>query len=729
LITASTVAASITGGSVPIVTSVAGGATGSTVTLTGNQIQSLAEGNSATNDLALTGTATVTEPTGSTPVGLLIPNFVSSNIVVTADAAFALSNIQYMTSGSVTAGQTGTGVVAAINGNVSGSTVMIGGSTPALGNVIASTATANLASSSLSISASDLQASAGLLNDQATGGATSATVGAAGTVPSPPSGGSFGSPVLGVALNGSVAGSVIGVAENQVSAASTANAATNTVSSTSSISASSLAFTTTPILTFTGPGGIVAPSSARAVLADVGLLNHQGLFGTGSSTATANGSYGIINSAVSPTYTNSTLSVADNTQQANALGNEATNSLTLSPGITEADTKSVTASLLSAQELFGTVTDVVSASSNMLILTPLALLTSSTLNVSGNSNTASAIANDVTNVLTVTGTTSLPGSESLTQVGAAQATYNLPGIDAYADYSLVNSQVNLGGSLVSTATTTLVNNDLYADPGTVSNTSVTVDGNATVAQALGNRAGNTLSVTAAGPVGVTAAVASQQINAAAITANATIDTTYAIGQSPTATHNSTTNGSTYAITNNTTQALATGNQASNVLNVAPTAYGTVGAVTGSNVNTSGSPQISATYAVLNSQDNTAPVTATVQGASPPLRPTSISTGDGGYVVALYTNGAGNVVNITGNTVTAQAIGNNATNAINLVALNTGTAASGINSVQHNIGNVTAAVDNVRVGAFLGKGTIGTVANNQLAASAFGNVVTNAIVSR
>ena len=37
---------------------------------------------------------------------------------------------------------------------------------------------------------------------------------------------------------------------------------------------------------------------------------------------------------------------------------------------------------------------------------------------------------------------------------------------------------------------------------------------------------------------------------------------------------STSTNGTYGITNNTTQAFATGNQASNALNASPTAYGT-----------------------------------------------------------------------------------------------------------------------------------------------------------
>ena len=70
------------------------------------------------------------------------------------------------------------------------------------------------------------------------------------------------------------------------------------------------------------------------MLADAALLNNQTLEAGGSSTATANGSFGISNATVAPVYTNATLSVSNNTQQASALGNTATNTLMLSPGVT-----------------------------------------------------------------------------------------------------------------------------------------------------------------------------------------------------------------------------------------------------------------------------------------------------------------------------------------------------------------------------------------------------------
>jgi hypothetical protein len=63
-----------------------------------------------------------------------------------------------------------------------------------------------------------------------------------------------------------------------------------------------------------------------------------------------------------------------------------------------------------------------------------------------------------------------------------------------------------------------------------------------------------------------------------------------------------------------------------------------------------------------------------------------------------------------------------------VALNTGFASSAINSVQVNSAPITASVNNVTFGVAAVQGTTAHVANNQLAASAFGNVVTNSIVT-
>jgi hypothetical protein len=803
----------------PIYTQIVGGVTGSTVTMAGNQIETLAEGNDATNALTLSGTSTVAEAPASTengiPLGLTVPLLSGGTTTITADAAFTLQNMQFAGTGGVTSMQNNTGVETAIAGDILNSTVMIGGATPLLGNTVAATATANTASNALTLAASNLSASSGLQNFQVSTGPTLATLGtSAGSIPTagstntvlaystdidntgedsqpsqtghdtyqsytgwlvssdpnstqdgftkgyenqyykyvtnytftqstpvdpdtqtsftntiPASPGSPGSPGFVALLDGNVTNSTIGITNNTVNATATSNAAVNTVAVTSNISSSALTFNygeNLPVDGFTGPGSYLNPIYGATVLADAALQNIQILANGSTTAAEANGSFWISNAAVAPVYTNAVLSISDNTQQAVATGNQATNSLSLSPGITAPDTTPVTASLLSVQAVASTAEVPVSATSTMLISAPLAM-TDSTLTLSGNSNTASAIANDVTNTVTVTGTTSLPGYFPSSQIGYVQSRTQSPNIYAYGDYTLVNSQSIASGAVESSATTTILNNDLYLDPATVFGTTVTVDSNSTVAQALGNRANNTLTLTAAGSSGATAAVANNQINGASITASATIDVTIGVGQSPGDQVGSTSNNSTYSVTNNTTQALATGNQVINALNASPAAYGTAAIQPGSNINTGGNPQSSATYTVLNSQYNYGPVTATVTGVSPALLPSTINTGQGGYVVAL--NGTGNVVNMSGNTVTAQAIGNRATNNIVLAALNTGTASTSINSAQLNTGAISASITNAQVGVSAPAGTVARVANNQLTASAFGNVVNSSLVTR
>ena len=57
----------------PVYTTVTGGLTLSTLTMTANQIAALAQGNNATNGLTLANAGTVTQPSGSQPLGLLVP--------------------------------------------------------------------------------------------------------------------------------------------------------------------------------------------------------------------------------------------------------------------------------------------------------------------------------------------------------------------------------------------------------------------------------------------------------------------------------------------------------------------------------------------------------------------------------------------------------------------------------------------------------------------------------
>jgi hypothetical protein len=790
-----------------------GGLTDSVVTLNGNTISALAQGNNATNALTLAGTGIVKEYGGFGPAGLLAPPITGESpayTMLTADAAFTLQSIQLST-GIVSASQDGTGVEAAIAGNLTGSTVQVGSSGTGLGNTISGAATTNLANNTVTLSASSLRASTGLFNYQEDVGLTGVAMGEPGALPSagstinfnatfttymangedtapfnvtpaganewtvtegtlrtsdsaagdygwtegtgaasgywyksvtdyaysganapsygttvpetetnPGTPGGPGSPGFVISLNGTVTNSVLAITNNVVNASATGNAATNTETSTSSMSYSALH------MHGNTPGAYLSPVDGQQVVADLATLNYQELGGTGAVTAAGNGSFWIGNASATPTITGSTLSITGNTVQVFAEGNVANNSTTLSPGLTVADQPPQSASLLSFQ-LVDTGADApVTASSNMFIGAPAALI-SSTLTISGNTNEASAVANDVTNTMTIIGIGDLPIHDTADSDSSEIESTGNQRVHSYGDYTLVNIQYNDAvGPIASTATTTIFNNDLYATTSTLSDATITFDSNTTLAQAIANRSSNMLSVTAGGTLGATAALLNGQYSGSAVTATATLDVVAAVGQQPST---ATINNSTFSLTNNTTQALATGNQATNALNVTASAYGSPTETDAHSIaNGAGNLYTHATFAVLNSQYNEGPVSATVNGVSPALLPSTINTGQGGYVVALNNTGSGNFVNISGNTITAQAIGNRASNNVMLAALNTGAATSTINSIQQNYGSVTATLANVQAGAGISAGTQAHVTNNTLTAGAYGNVVTNAVVT-
>jgi hypothetical protein len=701
---------------VPILTTIGGTLIGSTLTTAGNQIQTQAEGNNATNILTLSGTATVAEPAGSQSAGLLIPGISGEDpayTTVTADAAFALNNLQYAGTGKISAHQTGTVIEDEIGGNINTSTVEIGGDTVSLANVIITTAAANFAANTLTLNASNLSASAGLLNFQVSEGQTTATL--------------KGPVGFEIALDGSVINSTLGIDGNQIEAGATGNAAVNTVSSTAAISSSSLTYSADYLSFFTGAGAFNNAGVGSVVVADLGLLNSQTLGSTAGVLATADGVFTIVSGALPGTgMIGSAASISDNAQLVTATGNQATNSLMLAPGITPDSTTPQTASLLSLQSV---TAPKIAAYSDMTISTPITMHESS-LTISGNSDDASAVANQAVNTVTINGSNFLPSFQPDNQIGYAQNYNGGLTLYGYGDYSVFNVQTASGGAVRSEATMVAGNSDLGLDAAAISSSSVTFDSNTLVAQALANNAANELSLTAAGLSQAFATVASDQVNGDAVRATATINVAYALGQFTAAPVP--VNHTTFAVTNNTTQALATGNQVSNALNVSPTAYGVQGTNPFAMYNPgTGNVQAAATYTVLNSQDNSGRVQATVYGQSPALDLNGIiSTGpdQGGYGVALGNTGSGNTANVSGNSVTGQAIGNRASNMLTLVALNTGSASSAINNVQVNTGSVTASVNNVTFGVAANTGTVAHVANNQITASAFGNVATNAIVT-
>lgn len=550
------------------------------------------------------------------------------------------------------------------------------------GNGNVSEATANRASNAASTTGSTTQAArTAVLNVQNSGAAVTSEANTSAKLT-----------VTGAsALNGSTAT----LSKNSTGASATGSAATNSLE----VKGNTIAGGALPAVAQTGPASTLPLLSADHALGNVQL-------GTGPVTATAVGSIGV-DSAPLSSVTGSTLSVTDNRQSAKAVANTALNSVSIAGSNVAARS-----ALQSTQSGVAPVT----ASSTLEVFAPAAS-SGSTVRLSGNTNSALGVINDVTNTLTVAGGNVQPagstGAVSLIETGSAD------NVTATGDHVLSNRQT-AGATVSSTATTSLYNEDrlVPTTAGLVSG-SFTISGNNTLAEASANRATNTASVMGDAAQGASAGIVNVQGSTAAVNATAVTTARVTLGGAVPL------NSGSVSLDGNTTAALARGNAATNVLdsgagsNYGPaTANGSAALV--------GTPlalNVGASAAILNSQNNAGPVTASSTGVS--------------YQVALNgtPGGAGTsngTVGVTGNTVAAQAYGNSATNRLTQVALNTGAPSAAVGNYQVNTGAVTATVTTASFG-INALGTVGgsslRTTGNQITASATGNSAVSSILSK
>ncbi|QNK69721.1 beta strand repeat-containing protein [Variovorax sp. PAMC26660] len=550
------------------------------------------------------------------------------------------------------------------------------------GNGNVSEATANRASNAMSTTGSTTQAArTAVLNVQDSGAAVKAEANTTAklTLTGPN------------ALNAST----VTLSNNSTGASAMGSAATNSLE----VKGNTIAGGALPAVAQTGAGSTLALLTADHVLGNVQV-------GTGAVSAVVTGSIGV-DSAPLSTVAGSTLTVSDNRQSAKAVANTALNSVSIT-----GTNVAARSALQSTQSGLAPVT----ASSTLEVFAPAAS-SGSTVRLSGNSNSALGVINDVANTLTVAGGNVQPagstGAVSLVETGSAD------NVTATGDHVLSNRQT-AGATVSSTATTSLYNEDrLVPNTAGLVGGSFTVSGNSTIAEASANRATNTASVTGDAAQGASAGIVNVQGSTAVVTATAV--TTAAVtlaGAVPL-------NGGSVSLNGNTTAALARGNAATNVLDSgAGSGYGAA-TPTGSAalVGTPLALNVGASAAILNSQNNAGAVTASSTGVS--------------YQVALNgtLGGAGTsngTVGVTGNTLAAQAYGNSATNRVTQVALNTGTPSAAVGNYQVNTGAVTATVTSVNFGI----NTLGAVGSsamrttgNQITASATGNSAVSSIATR
>lgn len=629
-----------TAGKEAMATVLGGAVSGSQVSSSGNKVQAFADGAVATSSMTVTGTSI---DVGAAAAG--VPQTKYDGTSATANAAFSVANSQTAGNGTVSASLTDTNstlatVIAETSGAVSGSEYSLNG------NGIDAFATSNKATNALSLDATSLTGDAGVVNAQNSAAQVSSTIGATADQAG----------VLAT-FDDDVSGSSIDVNRNVVRGSSIGNVGNNTLT----VAATSLDGDGTSVkatASGTSAGNVTAAG-------DFSLANAQVLSATSSTTTQVFGVFGASQTADASgavnSLTNSQVSVSGNVQFGEALGNTATNRVTIAATDTGAGTDP-TAALSSAQSAN---TDVDATSEMTAYAT--AASSGSSIALNGNNNTALGAINNANNAMTVSGV-SLGGNEAVGTVTSNTSTL--------ADYALNNLQ-SATGDLDSTATSLVYNYDRTATGNEgLSNSKVALNSNVTTAEASSNRAANQLTVSATSN-DVTAGLGNSQSNGASVSASATTTVEFAM-----LTDSGTTaaSGSDVEVLGNTTTALARGNTANNALNYTVGASYTAPTTA---VALDGTSTAAATAVVLNAQTNTGAVDAQSLSAT--------------YKLELNGGGAGmsgSSGTLGGNATNAVAYGNSAVNSLTMATFGAGVPSSGISSMQSNSGAVTAAATSV-----------------------------------
>jgi hypothetical protein len=679
------VSADVDGGTADMIaTSVGGALTASSMSTSANRIQAFADGAAATNNLAVSATtiSAAANATAEPSVGTTAAQATS-----TADTAFAVANAQISGNATVSANVDQPAVVSStVTGATSDSNVSVNS------NVIDAFAVSNKSTNGVSLAGTTVATDAGVLNVQSSNAQVSSTIGDVSTTPlaNPASLSDAG---FIAEFDGDVSDSAVAVNSNLTRGSAIGNVGNNTLS----VAATTLSGGGTEVQAVSS-GNVDASATATG---DFSLANSQSLGDASASTTNVAAAYGI-DLDYADVLSDSRLSVSSNTQFAEALGNSGTNRIALTAtGAGASGGVNPTAALSNVQD--GAVADI-DSTSRMTVFAN-AESTGSSVAINGNSNTALGVVNNAVNSIAVSavtldgentvggivsGTNTTTADYALNSVQGASGTadsiatssiYNLDADDGTrtGDLGTTGSVITLSGNMTTAegsanriqnqlsvsatdnGATAALNNSQTSSAdvnstatsavgyalttvGTAINadaSSISVDGNSTMALARGNSASNALNynvgasytgnngatITGVASVGATAAVLNAQTNDGAVSATST-GVTYSLAL------NSGTGAaalnSNATLANNSAAANAFGNVATNSLNMI-----TFGA---------GVPS----SALASNQVNQGAVTATA---------TNVSFG---MTVGTTT---GSALRVDGNNTTAQAVGNNSVNTI------------------------------------------------------------------
>ena len=491
-------------------------------------------------------------------------------------------------------------------------------------------------------------------------------------------------------------GSAVNVTGNNATSQALGNVAANTVS-VSAVNAT----LASPLLLEQGAAAL----GYNQAVADYALGNAQlsdGEFGS-SNRALFSVATTVPTEGVDVLTAASAIHVSGNAAQSASEANFADNILTLA--VTDAsngggDTHAATAALYSLQIHVGSV-----ASSSTETVEAVGMVTESTVDMSDNSNLALSVGNDVSNLIEAAASGDFDAAANSWVTNEAQANGITTG-----DLALSNAQE---GESVTTAvaSTTIEQSDTLPLTGTTTtrDSTVTVNGNTTFAEADQNRATNTATLNAGALNGGYAAVSNTQASAGSVTSDVTASISYS---EPNAT------ASSFSMNGNSTVAQATGNTAVNALNASA---GAQFVISGAPAQTSPNGDTSGQFAVLNTQNNTASVSAS--------NSTTMTLALNGPAFAGVVSNSG--LSASNNSISAIATANSATNSITLTGGSTGSSPAALSNFQQNSGSVTATITGSSISVTAGNpggisGSNLTVANNIIMARATGNSATNII---
>jgi hypothetical protein len=243
-------------------------------------------------------------------------------------------------------------------------------------NTTSAAAFGNSGTNSLTVGANDISVTAAVTNVQSNTGAVSAAA----------SSNSYGLALTETGTGYAANASSLSVEGNTTSALARGNAATNTLTYTVGVSYSG--YTTDPAITVAG--GVITGATAGAV-----ILNAQENTNTVGAVASNNSYTVALNAGGTGSALNSQVSLANNTTNALAFGNSATNMLTMATYRNGIPSSAIATNQFNSGAVTATATTVA------YTMTPTGFVSGSALRNSGNTTAAQAIGNS--SVSTISG--------------------------------------------------------------------------------------------------------------------------------------------------------------------------------------------------------------------------------------------------------------------------------------------------------------------------------------